>query len=255
MQPQIIFQDNDIVVLNKPSGMTVNRADTTRHEVTVQDWVEKYIQLTFNDTSVYNATYEFEDPSITFKNRAGIVHRLDKETSGILLTAKNVASFVHLQKQFKDRVVKKTYQALAHGKLIPEVGEIRAPVGRQEWNRKRFGVIAGGREAVTSYKTLSTYQLKTKSREVLTLLELYPLTGRTHQIRVHLKYLNHPIFSDELYAGRKTAREDRRYLGRLFLHAFHIEFIHPTTDKAISFSSNMTSDLQTFLLTYCDKII
>src|SRR5947209_1467101 len=142
MEPQIIFEDIDIVVLNKPSGITVNKADTTRYEVTVQDWVEENIKYQIAN-SKYDESFEFEDPNVTFKNRAGIVHRLDKETSGILLLAKNVLSFAYLQKQFKERIVKKTYQALAHGKIIPEVGEIRAPVGRQEWNRKRFGVVAG----------------------------------------------------------------------------------------------------------------
>lgn len=242
IQPQIIFQDEDMVVINKPSGMIVNNSDTTHGEVTLQDWVMKQLQIT-NDELRNGEEHDFY-------KRAGIVHRLDKETSGIILVAKNIAAFEELQRQFKERIVKKKYVTLAHGEVIPHEGEVRVPVGRLEFNRKRFGVVAGGREAVTKYRTITNYKLRMtnkKSEETLTLLEVYPETGRTHQIRVHLKYLNHPIFSDELYAGRKTAREDRKYLSRCFLHASEISFLHPRTQETVSFKSELSEDLQKFL--------
>ena len=154
-----------------------------------------------------------------------------------------------MQKQFKERIVKKTYIALAHGKIDEETGEIRVPVGRLPWNRKRFGIIPGGRDSITKYKILKIkYQVINGKKEPLTLLELYPETGRTHQIRVHLKYFNHPIFSDFLYAGRKTARSDRKILGRVFLHAAKISFKHPQTGKEVTFESPLPQDLREFLL-------
>ncbi|MFH1833271.1 MAG: RluA family pseudouridine synthase [Candidatus Levyibacteriota bacterium] len=173
---------------------------------------------------------------------------MDKETSGILIVAKTPIAFVNLQAQFKERKVKKIYIALVHGKVEPSVGEIVVPVGRLPWNRKRFGVIAGGREAKTKYRVLRTmnYELS-KNKESLTLLELSPETGRTHQIRVHLKYINHPIFSDPLYGGRKVSRNDRKVLPRVFLHAAKISFFHPKTGELISFESELQKELSDFL--------
>jgi 23S rRNA pseudouridine1911/1915/1917 synthase len=173
------------------------------------------------------------------------VHRIDKETSGILLVAKTPQAFDDLQKQFKERTIKKTYLALVHGKVVPETGEISVPVGRLPWNRKKFGVLAGGREAVTKYKVLSIlYLVFGKKEEPFSLLELYPETGRTHQIRVHLKYFNHPIFADFLYAGRKTSRDDRKVLSRVFLHAEKIIFTHPVSKKSITLESPLPEELQ-----------
>jgi 23S rRNA pseudouridine1911/1915/1917 synthase len=171
---------------------------------------------------------------------------LDKETSGVLVIAKNPSSFVKLQEQFKERTVKKTYQALAHGRLTPRKGEIKVPVGRLPWNRSRFGIMPGGRESVTIYDVQEYYQYS-KNKEILSFVELYPQSGRTHQIRVHLKYLGHPIFSDELYGGRKTVRDDRKLLSRLFLHAAKISFTHPTTSAILSFESPLPPDLLSFI--------
>ena len=236
--PLIIFEDSDMLVLSKPSGMTVNRADTTTGETTLQDFVEEYLHLPKGEPRVSD-TYNAEE---VFRSRAGIVHRLDKETSGVILIAKTVDSFQKLQAQFKERTVKKVYTALAHGKVEPQEGEINAPIGRLPWNRMRFGVIADGREAVTKFKVQS---LKFKvGNEPLTLLELFPETGRTHQIRVHLKHINHPIFGDFLYAGRKTARDDRKILERVFLHASKISFSHPVSGEALTFDCPLTEELQ-----------
>lgn len=243
-EPTIIFEDDDIIVLNKPSGITVNRSDTTAQEITMQDWIEKQdISSLPRRSTPRNDEQEVESD---FYKRSGIVHRIDKETSGILLTAKNQAAFEDLQRQFKERIVEKAYIALVHGKMTPPEGEISIPVGRLGYNRKRFGVVAGGRESTTFYTTLHTY-LYPKTKEELSLLELYPKTGRTHQIRVHVKYFNRPIFSDNLYGGRKTARNDRKVLPRLFLHAAKIAFMHPTTGKKVQFESQLPQELQAFL--------
>lgn len=218
MNIKIIFEDSDILIIDKPVGITVNRSETTKED-TLQDWLEENFKINVE--------------------RSGIVHRLDKETSGLLVVAKNTKAFETLQKQFKERKIKKTYIALVHGKILSN-GELRVPVGRLPWNRKRFGVMIGGREAVTKYKVLSP---KVINNEQMTLIELYPETGRTHQIRVHMKYLSHPIFADELYAGRKTSRNDRKTLPRLFLHASKIQFTHPTSGEAVNFKSDLPSEL------------
>ncbi|MGA2911553.1 MAG: RluA family pseudouridine synthase [Candidatus Levyibacteriota bacterium] len=234
---KVLYEDDDILVLDKPSGVIVNKADTTKGELTVQDWLEKRWQAT-------NDEWRMADKESDFYKRAGIVHRIDKETSGILVVAKNLLSFTNLQAQFKDRKVEKTYVALAHGRVEPIEGEISVPVGRLPWNRSRFGVLAGGKEAVTKYKAIGNFWSPIKKQEQLTLLELYPKTGRTHQIRVHLKYINHPIFGDELYAGRKTSRDDRKILPRFFLHAKTINFFHPKTGKRVKFESELPEELQ-----------
>ena len=240
-EPIVIFEDEAIIVLDKPSGITVNRSDTTRYQITVQDWVEKNEKIPAEELLPSEALD-------TFLSRRGIVHRLDKETSGILIVAKTLDAFENLQRQFKERTVKKKYIALAHGTLPESEGEINVPVGRLPWNRKRFGVIAGGREAVTKYKVLSMqYKVLGKMKEPLSLVELYPETGRTHQIRVHLKHIGHPIFADFLYAGRKTAREDRKYLPRVFLHASEISFSHPVTGEQVEFKSELPKELKKFL--------
>lgn len=239
----ILYEDDDIIVVDKPAGVTVNRAETTKDTITVQDWVEQKLGLQPRLPESNKETYSKEE---VFSHRGGIVHRLDKETSGVLLLAKNPDALDHLLKQFKEREVKKVYHALAHGRLKPEEGEIDVPVGRLPWNRKQFGIVPGGRSSKTLYKVLRYYQ-NAKEKEVLSFVELYPQSGRTHQIRVHLKYINHPIFADFLYAGRKTSRKDRTVLPRVFLHAAKISFIHPTTGKIVSFESPVPKELQSAL--------
>jgi len=271
--PQILFEDADILVLNKPSGMTVNNADSNREEETVQKWVEGNVQLTMgngqvkkdvisnevrdpsgisphdvrrNDINAREGEYNIEEE---FQNRGGIVHRLDKETSGVLVVAKNPESFGKLKEQFMSRTTQKSYLALTHGKIVPSEGEINAPVGRLPFNRMHFGVLAGGREAVTRYQVISNFHFPSsiKNREVLSLVQLFPKTGRTHQIRVHLKYINHPIVADPLYAGRKTGREDRKKLSRLFLHAEKLTFTHPTSGKEMTVEAPLPRELGEFI--------
>lgn len=227
MEPKIVFEDEKILVLEKPAGMVVNRAQSVK-EVAVQDWAGTYLKIKGRGIG----------------GRAGIVHRIDKETSGLLLVAKTPEAFENLQKQFKEREVEKKYIALVHGLVEPSSGEIRAPLRRLPWNRERFGVLAGGREARSKYQTISSFRFQNSN---YTLLELKPETGRTHQIRVHLKYWGHPIIADDKYAGRKTNRRDREWCPRLFLHAAFLAFAHPETGKRVGFESPLPEDLKTAL--------
>ena len=225
MKPTIIFQDESILVLAKPPGWIVNEAATTTDQPVVQKWLGEM-------------KYPLSGSRLL---RSGIVHRLDKETSGILLVAKTQDAFENLQAQFKAKKVTKSYLALLHGRLKQAEGAVEAAVGRLPWRRDRFGVLPGGREAKTSYKTLGVYK---KGSEVYTLAEAFPETGRTHQIRIHFKYLGNPVVSDEFYAGRKTARGDRLWCPRLFLHAKSISFSHPETGVKKSFSLKLPGDLE-----------
>jgi 23S rRNA pseudouridine1911/1915/1917 synthase len=250
--PKVIFEDEEILVIEKPAGMVVNRAQSVKEE-TVQEWVEDYLKILSTKHEIRNKSkirdsksqksLGFRNSDLEFTRRAGIVHRIDKETSGLLLVAKTPEAFENLQKQFKERRVEKKYLALVHGLVEPRAGEIRAPVGRLPWNRERFGVLAGGREATTTYVVISNYQIP-NSKEKCSLLELRPKTGRTHQIRVHLKYWGHPIVADEKYAGRKTNRRDREWCPRLFLHAAFLALTHPQTSKRVEFTSSLPQDLK-----------
>lgn len=245
MGPKIVFEDEYLLVLDKPAGMVVNRAESVKGE-TLQDWVESNNRSKPDHQSI---------DSPDFVKRSGIVHRLDKETSGLLVVAKTPEVFSKMQEQFKLRMVKKKYIALVHGVIKDETGTIKAEVGRLPWNRERFGVLdeGEGKEAETEYKVTKRLRDAVSGKEVrkhpgkdfgYTLVELFPKTGRTHQIRVHLKSIGHPVVADEFYAGRKTAREDRKWCPRLFLHAKEIEFCHPLTHEWIKLVSNLPSDLQ-----------
>lgn len=204
-------------MINKPSGVTVNRAETTKSEITVEDWL----------------------PASALPRR-GIVHRLDKDTSGLLIVAKTPAALDRLQQQFKLRQVKKTYLALVHGRLEPAEGRISLPVARNPARRRRFGVFIGGRQAVSQYRVIRRFP-------DFTLTEVYPRTGRTHQIRVHFRHLNHSLAGDPLYLGKKRLQADRRWCPRLFLHACGLSFSHPGDGRTISLESPLPDDLQAAL--------
>jgi len=228
MEPKIIYEDDSLFVIDKPAGWIVNEAATTKDQPVLQTWLGQFD---------YPLAHDIE-------SRCGIVHRLDKETSGVMIVAKEKTSFDKLQAEFKNREVQKTYVALVHGKVTPEEGEIEVPVGRLPWRRDRFGVVPGGRESKTLYRVLQFFPGNNAGH---TLVEFYPKTGRTHQIRIHCKYIGHAIVADEFYAGRKTARNDRKWCPRLFLHATNIKFIHPATGKAVEFSSELPEDLSEVL--------
>lgn len=244
----ILFQDDDILVIDKPPGLTVNRAQSVK-ERTIQDWIDE--NFTFQILSIPprdplkpKTEGEWNTPEEDFVARSGMAHRIDKETSGILLIAKNVPSFIELQRQFKDHIVKKTYQAIVHGDVIPKDGVIKAPVDRVPWNRQQFGIVPGGKESETEYHCDRTFASPHVKNELLSLLTVHPKSGRTHQIRVHLKYINHPILGDYLYAGRKTAKFDRSWVPRVMLHAAHITFVHPKTGKELEIDAPMPDDMK-----------
>lgn len=278
MEPKIIFEDEEIMVLNKPSGIVVNRAETTKGETTVQDWIDLRVS---RESQVPRISQEEKTRGTrdTFFQRSGIVHRLDKETSGILLVAKTPEAFTELQRQFKERIIKKTYIALVHGKVEPAEGEINAPVGRTSWNRERFGITLDGKEARTRYKVVAyinkdisiidlqmwrwvmgyesscegedkknvsshPYASSSTHNSQLTLVGLFPESGRTHQIRVHMQYRGYPLVGDEFYAGKKIAIEDRLWCSRVFLHATKISFLHPKTGKQVEFKSKLPEELK-----------
>lgn len=220
-EPKVVFENSAFMVLDKPYGLTVNRSDSTKGQITLQDWIEKKYKFTQDDSDFYK--------------RNGIVHRLDKDTSGLIIVAKTPQAFQNLQLQFKERVVEKTYLALVWGKLTQN-GEINAPITRNPYNRMRFGVFVGGKEAHTTYKVLENRIVK---NEQLTLLEVFPQTGRTHQIRVHLNYINHPIVGDSLYSGRKLSIRGLEIFGRLMLHAQKTAFINPLDNKRIEVISDI----------------
>jgi len=226
MEPEIIYQDKDLLVLSKPAGMVVNRSQTTKGRLTLEDWLEQ---------KKYGEGVD----------RQGIIHRLDKETSGLLLVAKNQPSLARWQRRFKLRQVKKTYLALVHGLVKPEQGKIEAPITRNPFNRRRFGVFVGGRSSLTRYNKLD--QMITDKGEELSLLEVKPKTGRTHQIRVHLKHIGYPVVADELYAGRKTSRNDRLWCARMFLHAWSLEVIDELNKEKVRFEVPLAADLKQVL--------
>lgn len=235
-QPEIIYSDSDFAVINKPAGMIVNNADTSRDVFTLQDFIKEKFKLEIKDQDVSE-----------FQNRGGIVHRLDKETSGVIIVALNEESFKFLQQQFKDRTTVKEYLALCHGN-IKSGGEINVPIGRLPWNRMRFGVIPEGREAVTEFEVLKNYILEDKKiKEELTLVKVKPKTGRTHQIRVHMQYIGHPIFADSLYAGRKRYAFDKKFLNRHFLHASKLTIIPPKKNEPVTFEAPTSSELVALL--------
>ena len=217
----VLYEDADIIAIDKPAGMVVHPA--AGHS---------------SGTLVNAILWHFPDiEGVGEGGRPGIVHRLDKDTSGIILVAKNARAHWHLQAQFKERTVDKTYLALVHGHVSPERGLIDAPIGRHPRHRKRMAIVpaAKGRAAQTEYEVVAYY-------DVTTLLAAHPLTGRTHQIRVHLASIGHPVVGDRVY-GRRDAYK----LGRHFLHAHRLRFRRPSDDAIIELESPLPPELQALL--------
>lgn len=225
MEIKKIFEDESLLVVNKPSGLVVNNSQSTRQIVTLQDWL-------------------IENKIGRGVERDGIVHRIDKETSGILIVAKNQEAMSFLQGEFKERLVEKTYMTLVHGRLLSKEGRVVAPISRNPFNKTKFGVFVGGKESETNYELVGMYK---KGNQEFSYLKVFPKTGRTHQIRVHMKHLGHGVVSDEFYAGRKTARKDRLWCPRLFLQAVALKIRHPKSLKYLSFEVPLANDLQLVL--------
>lgn len=278
MNLDILYEDQDLLLVNKPSGLVVNRSSTLKEE-SIQDWMlKKFGEEYFNDQYWFDhqeykelipADFEedFGNPLDIWKERLGIVHRLDKDTSGVLLLAKNPGALVNLLTQFKNRQTKKKYLALVHGKFRETSGQIIAPMARSKFNRLKFSINNEGREAVTDYQVKKEFNglkeefidvlakmSKNKSKRVaelyqagFCLVELRPKTGRTHQIRVHMTAMQHPLVGDQIYAGRKQRKLDVFWCKRQFLHAVSLEFIHPRAKKAMKIEAPLADDLNKVL--------
>lgn len=243
---KVIFEDESILVLDKPPGLITAPTDSKDQVTTLADIIQ----------NKYGVDLE----------RAGLVHRLDKDTSGILIIAKTAKALENLQRQFATREVKKEYIALVH-RTIEGSGRVKGNVGRSPGRHDKFIVTKDGREAITEYEPIGKFKVQTEKLKVLfsgistkelrklelikygefTLLKCRPKTGRTHQIRVHLKYIGYPIVGDEKYVGRKTFKLDNVWCPRQFLHASRIEFNHPHTGEKMVFESPFPKDLEEVL--------
>lgn len=212
----IIFEDSDILVVDKPAGLAVHPTSPSDHQLTVADF----------------ARTRTSDPDA---DRPGIVHRLDRDTSGLLIVAKHPLAKAYLQQQFAARKVTKVYQALVIGRLDPLEAVIKLPIGRPRTDPTRRAVTASGRAAETAYRTLAAYS-------GYSLVDARPRTGRTHQLRVHFAALGHPIAGDTRYGQPRPPTG----LSRQFLHAVAIEFEAPS-GKRLSLQSALPDDLGQFL--------
>ena len=211
----IHYQDDNIIVIDKPAGMTTHPAPGNRSGTLVNALLGLLPKLA-----------KSENPE-----RPGIVHRLDKYTSGLIVVAKNRRSLENLSGQFKSRMVKKVYLALVQGHVKPERGIVDAPIGRDPVHRQRMAVTTAGRPAQTAYRVK-------RYLDGYTLLEVRPETGRTHQIRVHLAEIGYPVVGDTVY-GRKSP-----LVARQFLHAYKLTFRLPSNGEQVTFTTSLPEDLK-----------
>lgn len=208
----IVYEDNDVIIVNKDKDMVVHPAPGN-----------------YTGTLVNALMYHCNDLSgINGVLRPGIVHRIDKDTSGILVIAKNDNSHNELAKQFKDHSITRTYYALVEGKLKSDTGSIDAPIGRHPVDRIKMAVVKDGKRAVTHYEVIEKFNH-------YTLVKCNLETGRTHQIRVHMAHIGHPLVGDEIYGFKK---QKFKLQGQV-LHAKDLGFIHPTTKEYVEFSSKL----------------
>lgn len=222
----IRYEDDDILLINKPAGIVVHPSVGHETGTLVNALLYYYPALAGTDLTL----------------RPGVVHRLDKYTSGLLIMAKNENALHYMQAQFKARTIKKRYVALVEGKIKPEAALIDAPLGRDPKQRKKMAVIppnspATARESQTKYETAVAYNN-------FTLVNCYPITGRTHQIRVHLAYIGYPIVCDHIYGRRKASFPD---LKRHFLHAAQISFKRPFDGEELTFTAELPPELQAII--------
>jgi len=225
----IVYEDEGIIVVNKPPGMVVHPAYGHRTGTLVNAILAHCPDLAGAEDDL----------------RPGIVHRLDKDTSGLIIVAKNDAARRRLQRQFKRREVHKVYVALLEGRLEPVQGVIEAPIGRDKKRRKRMAVVEGGREARTEYRVVEYFGTEVgKASRPYTLVEAEPRTGRTHQVRVHFASIRHPLAGDTVYGFRKQRVSGLR---RQFLHAQALGFRLPGTDEYIELTAELPDDLRVVL--------
>ncbi|MHC4259389.1 MAG: RluA family pseudouridine synthase [Planctomycetota bacterium] len=230
----IIYEDQDIIVLNKQAGMIVHPARGNTHGTLVN-------ALAFYSDKLSSGTGEF---------RPGIVHRLDRDTTGVMVVAKNDTAQWKVAKQFERRQIKKSYLAVVHGTPELTADRISAPLGVHPRIREKYAIRPEvGKEAITFYEVLESFR-------GFSLLRLNPKTGRTHQIRVHLSYIKHPIVGDDMYGGKliypwqlqdtEPAAQDP-VISRCALHASTLEFKHPTANKLLKFEAPLPNDMQVLL--------
>ena len=215
----IVFEDKDLIVVNKPQGMVTHPADNV-----------------YSGTLVNALLYHCKDSlsGINGVLRPGIVHRLDKETSGLIIVCKNDKSHNAIAKQIQERKVKRHYLAIVHGKIKYDLGTVNKPIGRNKIHRHKMTIVLDGRRAITHWKVL-------KKSEKFTLLECSLETGRTHQIRVHMTSLGHPIVGDKTYGKKNDAAE------KMMLHAYKLIFTHPRTKKEIKLETKIPKRFTQFL--------
>lgn len=222
LQNSILYEDEDVVVLDKPVDIAVH-GDGKREEYTVADWLVSYVpsaQGVGESQFVPNTTVEIQ--------RSGVVHRLDRATTGVLLLVKNQLAYEHCKKQFHDRLVRKTYRAFVYGRLHERYGTIARPIGRsaKDWRKRsaEYGAKGTLREATTNWECLGVGEYKGES---FSYMSLKPITGRMHQLRVHLKAIDRPIVGDELYAPNYCTKSNNLGFQRLALHAHMLEITLP----------------------------
>lgn len=235
----IMYEDDDLIVLNKPAGLVVHSGIGNTNGTLVNALLFHIGKLAFQDD----------------ETRAGLVHRLDKDTSGVMVVAKTSKALTHLSKQFFDRTIQRRYNALVWGDFDEDQGTIEGHVGRDKRNQKIFTVYPRGefgKHAVTHYKVLERFSY-------LSLVECKLETGRTHQIRVHMKHIGHTLFSDAQYGGDKILKgtiytKYRQFVSNAFklcprqaLHAKSLGFIHPTTGKEMFFEKELPEDMTSLL--------
>jgi 23S rRNA pseudouridine1911/1915/1917 synthase len=228
----IVYEDADCAVVDKPPGMVVHPATSHRQETLANALLARYPEMK-----------EMADPASRAVRRPGIVHRLDKDTSGLMVVARHTAAQAALQAQFKQRSVGKGYLALLYGRLALSEGVIDAPIGRDPRQRKRMAVVANGRSASTRYTVRQFLYTPHGTPEYYTLVEARPATGRTHQIRVHFAHIGYPIVGDTVYGRHKSHLS----CPRQFLHAYRLGFRRPSDGEWMVFESPLPADLQKVL--------
>ena len=240
----IVYEDEYLAVINKRAGMVVHPGAGVQSG-TLANAISYHFGLGIVDFGLQN---EDEQSKIqNLKSKIGIVHRLDKDTSGLIVVAKSDEIHEALSEQFRERLVYKSYVALVHGATERNSGTINAAIGRNKHNRLRMKISANGRNAISLWKVRTRYGK-------FTLLDIEIKTGRTHQIRVHTAYINHPVVGDEIYnEGRDNTISDVnvrnaiRTLGRFFLHAEKLSFTHPITNERMEFAQELPAELKEFL--------